>query len=82
MIIYELIYYWDDIYDGATLSNTILLTEIDEVNKEIEKFKNQERQPSTLFDETIDDSYKSRLITYDYGIDVGLSNLVIRMHNI
>lgn len=38
--IYELVFYWEDIYDGCEITETILTTSRERVEAEIEDFRN------------------------------------------
>ena len=38
--IYELVFYWEDIYDGCEITETILTTSCERVEAEIEDFRN------------------------------------------
>lgn len=39
--IYELIFYWEDIYDGCEITETILTASRERVEAEIEDFRNE-----------------------------------------
>lgn len=41
MKIYELVFYWEDIYNGCEITETILTTSRERVEAEIEGFRNR-----------------------------------------
>lgn len=75
MKIYELIYIWEDEYDGLELTDTRLYKDRSEVDKEIESFCEQNKQANgILFDKD------ETCISYEFiG---GFSKLFINEHEL
>lgn len=83
MVIYELIYYWDDNCYGTDLGDTVLLTDIEEVNKRINEFKEQSclENPVSSNGGNELEPYTGKWFSYAYE-NSGTSNLTVRTHNI
>lgn len=83
MTIYELIYYWDDVCDGTSLNESLLLTDICAVNEKIKEFKENNLKlkfVSANCGNKLDGHYGD-WYTYEYQ-DGSSSNLEIKTHEI
>lgn len=49
MKIYELVFYWEDIYNGCEITETILTTSRECVEAEIENFRNSSLENGGVF---------------------------------
>lgn len=82
MKIYELIYYYEDIVDGADITDTKIVTSIKEVNEALKEFNNISLEDEYISKNTTDffDGNHDQICYYEY--DGGSSNLLIKIHDI
>ena len=82
MKIYELVFYWEDIYNGCEITETMLTTSRECVEAEIEDFRNSSLENGG---EEVESSYNHYIYAYNNNnvktfID-GWSNLKIFEHD-
>ena len=78
MKIYELVFYWEDIYNGCEITETILTTSRERVEAEIEDFRNSSLENGG---EEVESSYNHYIYAYKKTFIDGRSNLKIFEHD-
>lgn len=81
MIIYELIYYWDDQCDGIEITETKLLLNRQEVDNKIIEFTESSRSIDLISTEINNKNTPNKEYFY-FNYENGSSCLEIRKHNI